>query len=66
MEKIVEGEFMSVDPIVGGSLLVEDLLTGAGFDIMDSHLADDVVVWHHLSSWDGSGCLYLFAIAGLY
>ncbi len=33
-------------------------LTQAGFDTMDSHSADDVIFWHHLSDRNGARCLF--------
>jgi hypothetical protein len=36
-----------------------EVLTRAGFDTMDSHSADDAVLWHRLPDWNGSWGLLL-------
>jgi hypothetical protein len=39
---------------IGSGLQRREVLTPAGFDTMGAHLADDVVLWHHLPDGNGS------------
>jgi hypothetical protein len=61
MSKVVEGEYVSAEPIVctatdrklviRTSRVLIELVTGR--DIMDSYTPDDAVFWHHLPNWNG-------------
>lgn len=58
MSKIQDGEFVSEEPIVRGRCRTSDGLNtdvDVGRDTMDAYSFDDALLWHHISSWNGSG-----------
>lgn len=59
MDKIPEGEAISLDPIVCclrqyWDSVVGLWLTCTGHDAMGTHLCADACLWHSLPRWDGS------------
>ena len=60
-DKIPEGSVVSPDPIVGltaPSVCGNALMAFLGRHAMDTHYHSDSVLWHHLSHWHGSWCMF--------